>query len=187
MVSLLVDLADSRIYPTSAGIRIPNKIRSSDQRVKFPLRNRKRVLHVPNADAPPVHEHPDHIEPIAVRGLAEPVDPDVRGPDELASLSPVDRLHRIAELSPPPRFDLHEHHQPAPPRDEVEVAMAIAKAPVNERPAQMLEPLGGVRFAGESESLCRHGRQSRAGRAAAQAQNNAGRCKIVRTLPASRL
>ena len=31
--------------------------------------------------------------------------------------------------------------------------MAIAKAPVNERPAQMLEPLSGVRFAGESESL----------------------------------
>src|SRR6185312_89170 len=91
-----------------------------------------------------VDEHPNDIESIAVRGIAEPVDPDVRRSDELAPLSPIDCLHRVTELA-------------ASPRHEVEIAMPITKPSLEECPAQLLEPTGRVRFTGESQCLCRHG------------------------------
>src|SRR6185437_16192046 len=104
-----------------------------------------------------VDEHPNDIESIAVRGIAEPVDPDVRRSDELAPLSPIDCLHRVTELAAPPRLHLHEHYHAASSRHEVEIAMPITKPSLEECPAQLLEPTGRVRFTGESQCLCRHG------------------------------
>src|SRR6185312_647413 len=104
-----------------------------------------------------VDEHSNDIESIAVRGIAEPVDPDVRRSDELAPLSPIDCLHRVTELAAPPRLHLHEHYHAASSRHEVEIAMPITKPSLEECPAQLLEPTGRVRFTGESQCLCRHG------------------------------
>src|SRR2546421_595399 len=73
-----------------------------------------------------VHDR-DAVEPIDVRRLPEAVHPDPRRLHELAPLRARHRLERAPDGPAPPSLHLHEGHQVALPRDQVDLRMPYPK------------------------------------------------------------
>lgn len=93
-----------------------------------------------DADAIARHQHPDDIEPIRVLGPSVAVDPDLGGFRQLLLLPPVDCFHRVTEPVSSSRLHLDERNRPLAFDDEVDVAMAGAKAPLKHSPTRASEP-----------------------------------------------
>src|SRR5881409_2842438 len=75
---------------------------------------------------PAVHDR-DAVEPIDVRRLPEAVHPNPRRLHELAPLRARHRLERAPEGPAPPSLHLHEGHQVALPRDQVDLRVPYPK------------------------------------------------------------
>src|SRR5437660_1276420 len=73
-----------------------------------------------------IHDR-DAVKPIDVRRLPEAVHPDPRRLHELAPLRSRHRLERAPEGPAPPSLHLHEGHQVALPRDQVDLRMPYPK------------------------------------------------------------
>src|SRR5436853_190956 len=73
-----------------------------------------------------IHDR-DAVKPIDVRRLPEAVHPDPRRLHELTPLRSRHRLERAPEGHAPPSLHLHEGHQVALPRDQVDLRMPYPK------------------------------------------------------------
>ena len=74
-----------------------------------------------------------------------PVDPDRGRTHQLLLLSPVNRLHRIAELVSPPRLDLDERDQPVSLRHQVDVPMTAPEPPLQHTPPRRRSHRSAIR------------------------------------------
>ena len=106
-------------------------------------------------DANPVLDHvdADDVEAVALRSTPVAVDPDPGGPAQLTPFPPTDRLHRLAELEAFPSLHLDERDDPMPLGDQIDVAVAGPKAPVDDLPAVALQPPFGDPLAQKPEPL----------------------------------
>jgi hypothetical protein len=91
-------------------------------------------------DSRPLHQHPDHIEPITLPRAPVTVDPDARRTRQLPLLAPVDRFHRTSELPALPRLHLHERHHTVPLGDQVDVPPTRSESPLEHPPPSVAQP-----------------------------------------------
>ena len=99
------------------------------------------------------HVDPDNVEAVALGSTPVAVDPDPGRAAQLTPLSPSDGLDRLAEPEPLPGLHLDEGHDPMTLRNQVDVAMAGSKPPVDDLPAVTLQPPFGDALAEKPELL----------------------------------
>src|SRR5438128_10692544 len=90
-----------------------------------------------------VHDR-DTVEPIDVRRLPEAVHPDPRCSYELAPLRPRYPFERAPKRLAPPSLHLHEGHQVALPRDEVDLVCRLLLEKKKNVTSQQQEVLHGL-------------------------------------------
>ena len=87
-----------------------------------------------------IHENADHVEAIRLRFPPVPIDPDHRGTLQLLALPVVNGLNRPAKLRPSPSFDLDERDGSIPLNNQIDVAMTVPKAPLDDFPSASPKP-----------------------------------------------
>jgi hypothetical protein len=94
------------------------------------------------ADADPIvgDDYTDDVESIRLPAATVPVDPDPGGARQLDPLLPVDCLDGAAEMVVLSRLDLDERDDPVALDYEVNVAVAIPEAAVEDLPPVAREP-----------------------------------------------
>ncbi len=95
---------------------------------------------MPDPDPIAGDNYPDDVETVRLSGLTMAVDPDPRRARELDPFLPVDRLDRAAEMVVAPGLDLDERDCAISFSDQVDVAVSVPEAPVEDPPAGAGEP-----------------------------------------------
>lgn len=100
----------------------------------------ERVLDMADPNCGAIDQHADHVEPVIIRVPSVPVDPHHGGALQLLALPIVDRLHRSSEVRPFACLDFNKCDRAIPLHDQIDVAVAAAKAPLDYPPTALTKP-----------------------------------------------
>ena len=117
------------------------------------------IRHVLDPHPALADHHTQDVESVLVLRTPVRSDPRARRPDQLLLFGPADGLRRCAEVGRQPGSYLHKGNQPTRrpiarlARDQVEIAVAVPEAAIQNGPTARLEPASGDRFATYSQQL----------------------------------